>query len=55
VVAAETVALGGGGGVLHVLVVIQGLVVTLDVLCAVERIAQGVCAGGRGTGGQEGS
>jgi hypothetical protein len=38
-----TVALrgDGGGGVLHVLVVIQVFVVTLDVLCAIGRTARG--------------
>jgi hypothetical protein len=38
-----------------VLVVIQVLVVTLDVLCAVERFAQGWRGGGVGKGGEEGS
>ena len=39
-VAVWTVALGGGG-VLHVLVVIQVFFVALDVLCAIGKIVQG--------------
>ena len=39
-----------GGGVVHVLVVIQVFVVTVDVLCAIGRIARGVVRGGEEVG-----